>query len=42
MQGLVNGVSSGDILLFRAFYGSPEIPIIQSIYAAAAAAAVAH
>lgn len=37
MQGLVNGVSGGDILLFRAFYGAPEIPIVQSIYAAAAA-----
>jgi hypothetical protein len=36
MQGLVNGVSNGDLLLFRAFTAAPEIPFVQSIYAAAA------
>jgi hypothetical protein len=35
---LLFGVQSGDVLLFRAWYDSPEIPVMQQLYTVAAQA----
>jgi hypothetical protein len=35
---LLFGVQSGDVMLFRAWYDSPEIPVMQQLYTVAAQA----
>jgi hypothetical protein len=36
-NALLQGVESGDIMLFRAWWAAPEIPVMEQLYAAAAA-----
>lgn len=38
-SALLQGVESGDIMLFRAWTPAPEVPVMEQLYAAAAAAA---